>query len=76
MEFERLINLFQDANAKKIAITKNTKNKKNNNLEIPLEMAAIEGRPNTPAMIAMIKKMNAHFSMTTPYVCCLFLRTS
>jgi len=43
-----------------------TRNKKNKNLEMPAEIAAIEGRPSTPAMIAMIKKMNAHFSIFTP----------
>lgn len=44
------------------------RNKKNKNLDISADRAAIEGNPSTPAMIAMIKKMNAHFNIFTPSV--------
>ena len=43
-----------------------TRNRKNKNLEISPEMAAIEGNPKIPAMIAIIKKMNAHFNIFAP----------
>ena len=42
-----------------------TKNKKNKNLEISDEIAATEGSPNMPAMIAIMRKINAHFNMAT-----------
>ena len=44
-----------------------SRNRKNKNLEISAERAAIEGSPNRPAMIAMIKKMNAHFNIFIPH---------
>ena len=43
-----------------------TKNKKNKNLDISAEIAAIEGSPKRPATNAMIRKMNAHFNIVTP----------
>lgn len=44
-----------------------TRNKINKNLEISPDRAAIEGRPSKPAMIAINKKMNAHFNISNPY---------
>lgn len=41
--------------------------RKNKNLETPAEMAAIEGKPNTPLMIAITKKINAHVNIFTPF---------
>ena len=42
---------------------KNRKNKINKNFEISPEIAAMLGRPSTPAIKAMIRKMNAHFNI-------------
>jgi len=50
-------------NPRTMARIKITKNKKNKNLEISADRAATEGKPSTPAMIAIIKKMNAPLSI-------------
>ncbi len=61
-----LLTYLNIVKAKTTARMKIARKMKNKNLEISAERAAIEGNPNTPAMIAMIKKMNAHFNIFTP----------